>query len=325
MKFKKYNSITNHYNLKDFHAFIKYNYENFPDVIRFQVTEKIHGANFSILAEDGKIKLAKRTDFLGEDEKFYGYQEVMANTKYIPVYDALLEISRRWGKAQLYGEFFGGKVQKGVWYGAEKRFLWYALKVNDEFIPNADADEVLADIMDFKVPVIDMIEWDIAKEDIAEFIDRIPYKFTSKLTPEGYEEDNICEGTVTVPYDIVPMFGDNYFAIKKKNQEFEDKKSDKKVVKVAKEIPENVQEIIAEFVSYINNVRTNDLMSKMGEMEKVSQLSVYAKAYFRDVMDDFLIDNKDEWIMLDKLFQKEVTKAGSAAIFTELKRYLTEG
>ena len=76
--FKKYNSITNHYNVKVFKDLIARNYDRLPDTIEFEITEKIHGANFSLLVED-TIQFARRNDVL-QDDKFYGYKDVFDDT-----------------------------------------------------------------------------------------------------------------------------------------------------------------------------------------------------------------------------------------------------
>ena len=57
--FKKYNSITNHYNVKVFKDLITRNYD-LPDTIEFEITEKIHGANFSLLVEGTEDTVCKK-------------------------------------------------------------------------------------------------------------------------------------------------------------------------------------------------------------------------------------------------------------------------
>lgn len=321
MNFRKYNSIINHYNTKDIEYIIEKNFGRLPAEIIFEVTEKIHGSNFSILAENGQIAFAKRSALLNDNESFYGFQDVLNNDTYSPIFDKLKELSYSKGKLQLYGELFGAKIQKGVFYGNEKKFRWYALKIDGRFIPSNETDNLLADIIEYKVPVIGKYTYKLGN-DIEEFINSIPYEFNSKLTPEGFDEKNTCEGVVAIPYTLVPIFNDKYFAIKKKNEEFIDKKSQKKRVKVKKEIPEDVQNLIDEFALYINDIRLNDLMSKMGEITSIQQIKMYAKEYFSDAMKDFMIDNKSKYDMLEKSFQKEIRKNVSRLIFNSLKAYL---
>lgn len=316
-EFKKYNSITNHYSVKVFRDIITRNYDILPDMIEFEITEKIHGANFSILVED-EIQFARRNDVLHED-KFYGYRDVFDST-YIPLFDSLRRIADMYGTVQLYGELFGDNIQKGVNYGATKKFLWYALRINGEMLPTKDADTLLEDIMYLKVPVISHMVYD-KTTDIEDFIESIPYRFTSRLTPSDCTDENICEGVVAVPYNIPSLFGDTYFAIKKKNSEFQDKKSAKRSTKVKKEIPENVQNVVDEISTYVNSVRTDDLMSKLGELDDIRNIGQYASAYFEDVVTDFN-NETDVYTVMSKEEQKEINKKLSTLIFTELKRYL---
>jgi len=324
MSFKKYSSIFNCFHDNENKALNELVLRNCKDfsTIKFQVTEKLHGANFSIIAENGEIKFAQRTGIIKDSQKFHDFRKMVIKPEYSFLFKELLALSKERGKVQLYTEFFGGNIQKGVWYGEKKKFLWYAVRVNDVFISTNEADIMLEKIKEFKVPVIGFETFDVKNETINEFVERINCKFTSTLTPKDYEKQNICEGIVIIPYDIVPMFGNNYFAIKKKNKEFADRKSEQRRIFVQKDIPENVQEIIDIFCTYINEVRTNDLMSKMGELESIKDVSKYAKAYFSDAMNDFLIEYEDKFNLLRKAFQKDVTKAVSRVIFKELKRYL---
>jgi len=313
--FKKYNSITNHYNVKVFKDIIARNYDLLPDTIEFEITEKIHGANFSLLVED-TIQFARRNDVL-QDGKFYGYKDVFDDT-YIPLFDSLRRIANTYGTVQLYGELFGENIQKGVCYGS-KRFLWYALRINGHLVPTKEADILLEDIAYLKVPVIGHMVYD-KTTDIEDFIENIPYRFTSRLTPSDCTTENICEGVVAVPYNIIPLFGDTYFAIKKKNSEFLDKKSEKRV-RLPKEVSEQVQDVLEEITTYVNSIRTDDLMSKLGELENIRDIGKYASAYFEDVITDFN-NETDVYMSMSKEDQKEIKKKLSTLIFTELKRYL---
>lgn len=313
--FKKYNSITNHYNVKVFKDLIARNYDLLPTTIEFEITEKIHGANFSLLVED-EIQFARRNDVL-QDDKFYGYKDVFDDT-YTPLFDSLIRIANTYGTVQLYGELFGENIQKGVYYGS-KRFLWYALRINGHLVTTKEADMLLEDIAYLKAPVIGHMVYD-KTTDIEDFIENIPYRFTSRLTPSDYAEENICEGVVAVPYDIIPLFGDTYFAIKKKNSEFLEKKSEKRV-RLPKEVSEQVQDVLEETTTYVNSIRTDDLMSKLGELEDIRSIGQYASAYFEDVITDFN-NETDVYMGMSKEDQKEIKKKLSTLIFTELKRYL---
>ncbi len=42
--------------------------------LKWVVTEKVHGANFSFVYEAGKLKFAKRKEYLSWNDDFFGFQ-----------------------------------------------------------------------------------------------------------------------------------------------------------------------------------------------------------------------------------------------------------
>ena len=73
IKFKKYSSIENHF-YKDYLDQVR---EQVPADMQWVVQEKVHGTNTSFLCDGNDVKFAKRTSILGDDEKFYDYQEIL--------------------------------------------------------------------------------------------------------------------------------------------------------------------------------------------------------------------------------------------------------
>jgi len=47
--------------------------------LQWVVTEKVHGANFSVVYEDGNLKYAKRKEYLSWNDDFFGFQLVINN------------------------------------------------------------------------------------------------------------------------------------------------------------------------------------------------------------------------------------------------------
>ena len=45
--------------------------------LKWVVTEKVHGANFSFIYENGVLKFAKRKDYLSWKDNFFGFQLVV--------------------------------------------------------------------------------------------------------------------------------------------------------------------------------------------------------------------------------------------------------
>ena len=325
MEFTKWSSIENHYNTVKIN---KWFYKN-PELNdeKFLITEKIHGANFSIIAQDGQIAFAKRTGIIKPDEDFYGYKEVFSRSPYIELVEYMKELSLQnvHEQFQLYGELYGGKIQKGVDYGPEKNFRWYAMAINGNTLAPL-YQTTFSKIKDLFVPVIAMptIGPDLGM-DFFEYLEKFDTKFDSKLTPDDHEGENICEGVVIRPFRRNYFLNGQLLQIKKKNDKFIDRQHQKKVPRPPKEVSENVQKWIDKLSTFVNSVRTDDLMSKMGPLEDIHNIGGYAKSYFSDIYSELGTKSLREWEMLEKSDTKIVKKTLSGLIFAELKRFLQEG
>jgi len=318
MKFKKWNSIENHYNEKNLYYIVN----KMPEInsAKMVVTEKIHGANFSILStKKGGTFFAKRSGVIEKDEKFYGYEEVFTRERYSELVKFLSQLSKKEGKSyQLYGELYGSNIQKGVFYGKEKNFRWYSLREEGKIIVPVLVDEIMKDFIDLKVPTIGIFDVD---GDFISFIGKVESEFNSHLTPEEYEESNISEGVVITGYEEDFYLQKALVLIKKKNKEFLEKKS-VKVVRGIKKLSKEVKEEVEEFVSYINENRTEGLFSKEGKLDDIREIGKYASLYFEDAFKDYEKENFTNWSNLVEADKKLVKKKVSSYIFIELKRSL---
>ena len=97
------------------------------------VTEKVHGANFSIHFDGGKLRCAKRKGFLDENEDFFGHFGILTRLRSSLVSMARDIMELKVEKVIIYGELCGGKyphpdvkevaytrpVQVGVWHLAK--------------------------------------------------------------------------------------------------------------------------------------------------------------------------------------------------------------
>src|ERR1043165_5098571 len=123
MNFKKFNSLENTYrqNLID-----KVQYEG-KDSGQWIVTEKIHGANFSFWCDGHEVLTASRTQFV--DGTFFSCQAVI--NKYSEKILGLHRSNRLGSVLVVYGELFGGNIQKEVFYG-DKGFIAFDLVWDDK-------------------------------------------------------------------------------------------------------------------------------------------------------------------------------------------------
>ena len=118
MKFRKFNSIEN------------VTRQKFIDIILqlgiqcdWYVSEKVHGANFAFICDNNGIQCAKRSGIIGEGEKFFNHQYV--KDKYAStitgIYE-LLKCAKDCNHLVIFGELYGGNIQKGIYYREDQDF-----------------------------------------------------------------------------------------------------------------------------------------------------------------------------------------------------------
>lgn len=122
--------------------------------------------------------------------------------------DMVTESGEVW---QVYGEFFGPGIQKGVYYGDEKDFRIFDIMVDGVLFPPHLAQGFVKDLPVDYVPVVGYI---VGLENTLQFNS----EFNSTLADK---EDNLCEGVVIRPeqHNYYNRLG-SIFIIKKKNETF---------------------------------------------------------------------------------------------------------
>lgn len=120
------------------------------DAQQWVVTEKLHGANFSVVAAgDGSIAFASRSGILAEHDNFFGFKSAglcsRLTVQVVELRRALVEASVASADATvvLFGELCGGKypspavppvpgaapVQNGVWYSPSLQFVAFDVMI----------------------------------------------------------------------------------------------------------------------------------------------------------------------------------------------------
>ena len=116
-------------------------------------TEKIHGANFSVMATaEGDVHFASRSGTLAEDDNFFGYRsqglDAYLRPRALALRQALLQsgASDDGAAVTVYGELYGGEyphpevqvasggvgpVQRGVWYSPSLSFMGFDVAISD--------------------------------------------------------------------------------------------------------------------------------------------------------------------------------------------------
>ena len=277
--FKKYSSLTNHYEGKFINGVIMNGHTNGVWVAR----EKIHGANFSLMTNDGvNIIPAKRSGEILPTEGFYGCEPVVA--KYSPAIRKLWELidgatdENACGlEVQVYGEFAGRGVQKDVDYG-EKDFYVFDIRVNGLFLHD-NIVAVYAKTVGLKMaPLLAYGTFDeiralpitfdsvvnLANSGTVPDSNGVEPEFKNYMTLKDGEGENIAEGFVMKPVHPAFMPNGDRIAIKCKTTKFSEKKNKQaNRFNAPVALSENDKAKLEVFTCYITENRVKNVLSKM--------------------------------------------------------------
>ena len=197
-----------------------------PPNAEYIVTEKIHGANFSIVARpDGTVGFASRSGLLADTDNFFGMRSFELHTLLGRRAQALREGLVAQGVATadaivtIYGELFGGgyphpdvpstkgarPVQKGIWYSPSLVFSGFDVLVAGAFLSfDVARKHALAAGFRYATP--------LHRGDLAScvnfeyrFVTKIPAELGLPALPAELNEPNWAEGIVVRPA-IEPEF-----------------------------------------------------------------------------------------------------------------------
>lgn len=309
MTFKKFISLENSYREKYINRMVDY----YPHLLdeQYVITEKIDGSNFQwAFFPDGVVRAGSRNSYLDINGSFQGANIQQLYEAHYILLSELLE----WAVAdnvviRLYGELHGQGIQKRVDYGPEKKLLYFAMTVDEQWLSFYDFENIMVEYGGdgYIVPIIEIAN---SLQDALDF----NTKFNSLLS-DG--ENNLTEGVVIQPYaNVYPDQNGSPFVIKKKNSEFDEQK-----VKTEKIIDPTVAALNSQFKAYINESRVLSVFSKDGEISSPKEIGKYIKLILEDAKVDFEKDFGDELIELDKTQLKDVFNVGSL-VANLLKGYL---
>lgn len=179
--------------------FVKYpkipNKDLFSDEGEWYVTEKVHGANFSVIYDKGHVSFASRNRVLPNPETFFKVGEKL-ELKITHLADIT-----QCDQIQIVGELFGDGVQKDIVYVRPIDFVAFDILLDNEYISRNAFLNFIDDIDLEYIP--EMFRG--SKEDAL----RINPKFFSR-----YNGHVLAEGFVLRP--VVPRFENDNFVIMKK-------------------------------------------------------------------------------------------------------------
>ncbi|HVI45393.1 MAG TPA: RNA ligase family protein [Chitinophaga sp.] len=291
--------------------------------LKWVVTEKVHGANFSFVYEGRKLLYAKRKDYLKWSDDFFGFQVVAARMEdritalfehlklHIPAYRYII-----------YGELFGGKyphpevapdgdiqaIQTGVYYSPSIAFCAFDIATEQE-----DGTKTY---LDYEVSVACFEQFNIfyAKalfsgklNEALSFDTRIDSRVPGEL---GLPElsPNLIEGVVIKPLHHTGLIALEMRPIFKiKNPEFDEEKKFHEAEKWSF-IPnvssrtEELSFLVDEMAGYITENRLNSALSKTGRFDPNNEkrLNEIRREFQEDIFVDFNDDNNSILADLDE-------------------------
>lgn len=325
MLFKKYNSIENSYQEKfiDRMKLLGFHKETFV------VQEKIHGANLSFHTDGKIIKIAKRTDFIQNDETFFNAHQILEKYRenVLSLFKELKLKKSTINKVSIFGEVFGGgykhaevpklknaiKVQKGIDYAPFNEFYAFDILVDDEYLDVKSANELFEKFGFFYA--ISLFEGSF--EDALNY----PKEFDSKI-PDWLNlpriENNLCEGTIIKPLKPLFLGNGNRVILKNKNEKWSEKVKVEKQEQQKIPMSEDAENLKNELFSLININRLNAVMSKIGQFEP-KLIGKICGLLMQDALVDFEKENKISFLKLEKDEQKKLKKEANAFAMNVIK------
>lgn len=332
MIFKTYNSIENAYQTR---VIDQIKLQGFGKEI-FIVQEKVHGANFSFFTDGKDIKIAKRTAFIEDDEKFYNAHQILERYRknVLDVFQKVKTIHPDVETVVIYGELFGGgykhkevepvkdaiKVQKGVGYSPYNEFYAFDIKLNGTTYLDTDLVNQIFDETGFFYAKI------LFQGTLEEAL-KFPNDFDSKIPawlglPEI--ENNMCEGTIVKTLKT-KYFGNSLRVIlKNKNEKWTEKsKMIRKERPIQKEVrfSENAQKIWEEIQKYTTVNRLSNVVSKIGEFDP-KMIGKVIGLFSKDILEDFEKDFPNAFKTIEKEEQKRINKKLNSLVIDVIKEEL---
>lgn len=335
LKFKEYSSIENVERTKDVNAIISQGQSGGEWV----VTEKIHGANFSFWITENGIQCASRNGMLEEGNIFFNYHDVRDRhaESLMKIYNHQKTLVESTGNIfhgiTVYGEMFGGsyphpevertfmamRVQKGVFYHPGNCFAAFDITLHFErttenkmvhMVLNHDLVYELCTEYELPhVPVLFLGTFQECLEYPNEFQSHVPAMLGLPLI-----EDNICEGVVIRPVQPKFYWRGGRIILKNKNAKWSEKakkqktsKDENSANKFEFELSEDAVQMQDEILAYVTENRLKNVLSKM---EKITDKDFgrIVGLMNRDVIEDFLKDNKEQFMSLVDRERKFLTK-----------------
>jgi len=305
IEFKKFPSLTNTYDQKSIQKLYDYNLAE-GDWI---ATEKLDGAHLCLAYDGETLMVGSRTQWVGEYKipasgdipeivcDFFSCSEVIQEEapKVIALWKNLMQGST----VRIEGELVGPKINGRVKHN--KGFFAYDLIVNGDVFNKHVAFNTLV-VFGFNTPQI------VVKGSLEECL-QSPNLFRSYATPEDYEGENWCEGTVIEPVQPKWFPNGERAYLKNKNARFAEKASTKhkEGSNGKKELPADVQAVVDKILPYATVNRVIAVRSK----DDYNSFKMLLSDSVADALDDYEKDNSER-LFAEKNILKQAMKVFTA-------------
>jgi Rnl2 family RNA ligase len=254
------------------------------------VTEKIHGANFSVSYDGNIYQFAKRLAVLSEDDSFFQYQRISDELKG-KVQELWSIYHTNSGAIQsftLYGELFGGiyphpgvekvpglfPVQNGIYYTNRLQFMVFDIRIFSResvttYLPYSTMHSLCHQV---GLLVAEPLYQGLRAKAM-EYSLRFESTIPNMLKLPKLTIFNLCEGIVIRPECDI---GEDRIRVKIKNQEFSE------LVDIDPS-SDSINIDVGWFINRINQNRIDSAVSKLG-------LDVAVDSVIDSVLDDLLVD-----------------------------------
>ncbi len=285
------------------------------DKLKWVVTEKIHGANFSFVYENGSLKYAKRKQYLYWNDDFFGFQLVVNQLegKIISLFEQL-STQFKASKYIIYGELFGGEypheevqpveglhaIQTGVYYSPSIHFCAFDIAI--------ETDELASKhYLDYETTITYFKEFELLHAQplfVGKFGEALNFNTRINSTiPESLNlpalSQNLIEGVVVKPYNSWQQENSSTRPIIKiKNPEFDEEKKFHEAEKwtFIPDVSSKSQDltfIVEELRNYVTENRLQSAISKIGSLdfENEKRVAEIANEFLKDTLTDFNENN----------------------------------
>ena len=271
----------------------------------YVITEKIDGSNFQLIFTKGKdLRFGSRNNELDITDNFFDFQNavLVQYADNIEMLQEYVDTCHDVDQIQLFGELFGGGIQRRINYGPEKQYLPFHMKVDGLPMSYDDAWKVMSTAgidSGWWVPTLSTpSRLDIALSVNVEGVE------THASKGDNLTGNLFIEGVVIEPYDqVFSIYHEQddttaRFMLKKKSEAFYDDANTRHKKMPQYQISVAGIKLMDVWTGMFNDNRMQDLCSKMGRPTEMSQMGDYIKALVNDVREDFINLHKSEFIGL---------------------------